>query len=184
MGMSYPTWLVLPVIRLRRGSGSEAESLMLTIGALSIAIRQTGLPHQLTENDIYRGYFMPEDATVMFNTWFVSFSSLSSALAAFNSHLGVKLITHRAITRNEELYPEPERFMPERFWGKMDSEVARQVDAVFGFGRRACPGKAFAESSIFLIMSNIIATMDLTKAVDEAGVPITPPVEYTKSFVR
>ena len=90
----------------------------------------------------------------------------------------------RAITRNEELYPEPERFMPERFWGKMDSETARHVDAVFGFGRRVCPGRAFAESSIFLIMSNIIATMDLTKAVDEAGVSITPPVEYTKSFIR
>lgn len=66
----------------------------------------------------------------------------------------------------------------------MDSEVARQVDALFGFGRRVCPGKGFAESSIFLIMSNIIATMNLTKAVDEAGVPITPPVEYTKSFIR
>lgn len=90
----------------------------------------------------------------------------------------------RAITRNEELYPEPEKFMPERFWGKMDSEAAHQVDAVFGFGRRVCPGKAFAESSVFLIISNVIATMDLTKAVDEAGVPITPPVEYTKTFVR
>lgn len=91
---------------------------------------------------------------------------------------------YRAITRNEELYPEPEQFIPERFWGKMNSDAAHQVDAVFGFGRRACPGKAFAESSIFLIMSNIIATMDFTKAVDEAGVPITPPVEYTKGFIR
>jgi len=117
-----------------------------------------GVPHQLTEDDTYRGYFMPKDAMVMFNSW--------------------------AITRNEELYPEPEKFMPERFWGKMDSEAARQVDTVFGFGRRVCPGKAFGESSVFLIMSNIIATMDLTKAVDEAGIPITPPVEYTKSFVR
>jgi len=66
----------------------------------------------------------------------------------------------------------------------MDSEAARQVGTVFGFGRRACPGEAFAESNIFLIMSNIIATMDLAKAVDEVGVPITPPVEYTKSFIR
>ena len=66
----------------------------------------------------------------------------------------------------------------------MDSEAAHQVDSVFGFGRRVCPGRAFAESSIFLLTANIIATMDLTKAVDEAGVPITPPVEYTKSFIR
>jgi cytochrome P450 len=91
---------------------------------------------------------------------------------------------YRAITRNEELYPEPELFMPERFWGKMDSEAAHQVDSVFGFGRRVCPGRAFAESSIFMLVSNIIATMDLTKAMNGAGVPITPPVEYTKSFIR
>ena len=130
---------------------------------------------------------MPKDATVMFNVWFVP-------PPVFHSHPGTQ-ITHAffvcscvsnysAITRNEELYPEPEQFKPERFWGKMDSEAACQVDAVFGFGRRVCPGKAFAESNIFLIMSNIIATMDLTKAVDEAGVPITPPVEYTKTFIK
>ena len=90
----------------------------------------------------------------------------------------------RAITRNEELYPEPELFMPERFWGKMDSEAAHQVNTVFGFGRRVCPGIAFAESSIFILIANIIATMDLTKVMDETGIPITPSVEYTKSFVR
>lgn len=94
------------------------------------------------------------------------------------------LCHYRAITRNEELYPEPERFMPERFWGKMDSDAARQVNSVFGFGRRVCPGSAFAESSIFLLISNIIATMDLTKAVDETGAPITPPLEFAKSFIR
>ena len=32
-------------------------------------------------------------------------------------------------------------------------------------------------------MSNVIATMDLTKALDEAGSPITP-VEYSKTVVR
>ena len=85
MGMSYSTWLVLPVTRLRCGSGLEVESLMLNIDALSIAIRETGVPHQLTENDIYRGYFMPEDATVMFNVWFVNFSSpLSSRRISFS----------------------------------------------------------------------------------------------------
>lgn len=111
-------------------------------------------------------------------------SAVVSGIHLITSYLYVRACDYRAITRNEELYPEPEQFKPERFWGKTDSEAAHQVDAVFGFGRRVCPGKAFAESSIFLIMSNIIATMDLTKAVDEAGIPITPPVEYTKSFIR
>lgn len=114
-----------------------------------------------------------------------SFNPSPSILSVPRHHfMSICLRSHRAITRDEEVYPEPEQFVPERFWGKMDSEAAHQVDSVFGFGRRACPGKAFAESSIFLLVSNIIATMDLTKAVDETGIPITPPIEYTKSFIR
>jgi len=36
------------------------------------------MPHQLTEDDAYQGYFMPKDATVMFNAWFVHPPSLPS----------------------------------------------------------------------------------------------------------
>ena len=94
------------------------------------------------------------------------------------------LLTPRAITHNEELYPDPEKFDPERFIGKMDSEAARQVDAIFGFGRRICLGRAFAEASVWLLMTNIIATMNIKKSIDEMGQPITPSGEYTGSFVR
>jgi len=90
----------------------------------------------------------------------------------------------RAITRNEELYPEPEKFNPERFIGNMDSEAVQQVDAIFGFGRRVCPGKAFAEANVWLLMANIVATMNIEKSVDDMGQPITPNPEYIGSFVR
>lgn len=42
------------------------------------------------------------------------------------------------MTRAADLYPEPERFIPERYLG-LDPEVADQIDPrkiVFGFGRR------------------------------------------------
>lgn len=93
-------------------------------------------------------------------------------------------MTSRAITRNEELYPEPERFNPERFRGKMNSEAALQVDSIFGFGRRVCPGKVFAEANVWLLMANIVATMNIETAVDEVGQPITPNAEYIGSYVR
>jgi hypothetical protein len=131
---------------------------------------------------------MPKDTTVLFNAWFVGIIPLPSVSY---SHLSIRLLPSnlcvrddRTMARDKELYPEPELFVPERFWGKMDSKAARQANSVFGFGRRVCPGKAFAESSIFLLMSNIVATMDLAKASDEAGNPITPNVEYEKSLVR
>ena len=93
-------------------------------------------------------------------------------------------LTPRGITRNEELYPDPDTFNPERFIGRMDSEAAHQVDAIFGFGRRVCPGKAFAEANVWLLMANIVATMDIEKSIDEAGQPITPNPEYIGSIVR
>ena len=67
---------------------------------------------------------------------------------------------------------------------KMDSEVACQVDAIFGFGRRVCPGKAFAEANVWLLMANILATMNIEESVDEAGRPIKPNPEYIGSYVR
>jgi cytochrome P450 len=93
-------------------------------------------------------------------------------------------LTPRAITRNEELYPEPEKFNPERFMGEMDSEAAHQVDAIFGFGRRVCPGRIFAEGNVWLLMANVAATMNIEKSVDEMGRPITPNSEYIGSYVR
>jgi cytochrome P450 len=92
----------------------------------------------------------------------------------------------RAMTRNETMYPSPNSFNPERFFGpeKMASEACQQVEAVFGFGRRICPGRFFAEANIWILMTNMIATMDISKAVDEKGKEINVTGEYVGSFVR
>lgn len=90
------------------------------------------------------------------------------------------------MTRNEAMYPSPNTFDPERFFGpeKMASEACQQVEAVFGFGRRICPGRFFAEVNIWMLMTNVIATMDIGRAVDEKGKEIDVKTEYHGSFVR
>ena len=90
------------------------------------------------------------------------------------------------MTRNEEMYPSPNAFNPERFFGpeKMASEACQQVEAVFGFGRRICPGRFFAEANVWMLMANLIATMDIGKVVDEKGREIDVAEEYHGSFVR
>jgi len=119
-----------------------------------------GVPHRLVEEDNYRGYVVPEGTTVLANAW--------------------------AMTRNEIMYPSPNVFDPERFFGpeKMASEACQQVEAVFGFGRRICPGRFFAEENIWMLMTNVIATMDISKAMDEKGREIDVASEYHGSFVR
>lgn len=55
---------------------------------------------------------------------------------------------------------------------------------VFGIGRRICPGNNIADASMYLVMANLIATMDITKARDENGDEIEPEVVRTGGLVR
>jgi cytochrome P450 len=86
------------------------------------------------------------------------------------------------MTQNPDVYPDPHLFLPERFMG---SEVAPDPrDFVFGYGRRACPGKLFIETSIWLAIASMTATLRISKAVDVNGKEISPPCEFTSGFVR
>ena len=71
-----------------------------------------GIPYRVTQNDVYRGYFIPAGATVIQNIW--------------------------AIFRDPEIYPQPETFNPDRFLkdGKINPLVFNPEDRVFGSGRR------------------------------------------------
>ena len=71
-----------------------------------------GLPYRVTQDDIYRGYFIPAGATVIQNAW--------------------------AVCRDPEMYPDPEVFNPDRFLkdGKINPLVFNPEDRIFGSGRR------------------------------------------------
>ena len=71
-----------------------------------------GMPVRATQDDVYRGCFIPAGATVIANAW--------------------------AICRDPEIYPDPEAFNPDRFLkdGKLNPLVLNPEDRVFGAGRR------------------------------------------------
>jgi cytochrome P450 len=77
-------------------------------------------------------------------------------------------------------YSNPDVSRPERFLG----EVPEQDPSVyvFGFGRRSCPGRLFAERSVFLACAMVLATLNIHKAVDERGEEIEPTIEYDNSI--
>ncbi|KZT01116.1 cytochrome P450 [Laetiporus sulphureus 93-53] len=114
------------------------------------------LPHRVTEDNAYQGYWIPKGTVAHANVW--------------------------AIAHDLETYPDPFAFKPERFLAEEGSEP--QLDPrkfVFGFGRRVCPGSHFAESSAFLVISCILATFDISKSVDENGREVEPPVAFTST---
>ncbi|KAH9886935.1 cytochrome P450 [Cubamyces lactineus] len=117
------------------------------------------IPHNLTEDDEYRGYHIQANTMVIPNIW--------------------------NMTQDPILYPEPQKFRPER-WLEMSpqaAEFANPRKVVFGFGRRVCPGRDFADNSVWLAMANVISLFDISKTVDCYGHEVTPAPEFHSGFV-
>ena len=91
-----------------------------------------GVPHQLIKDDVYKGYTLPKGTIVIPNTWYVDVL-LQLNLRCLRTDDG------RAFLHDNEAYPDPLAFKPERFLtreGKFDHTVRDPELAAFGYGRR------------------------------------------------
>ncbi|KAF9015256.1 cytochrome P450 [Cyathus striatus] len=119
-----------------------------------------GLAHYLTEHDEYLGYHIPKGTTVLPNVW--------------------------AILHDENVYPAPLEFKPDRFLDldkNANDGVNMRPDAAFGFGRRMCPGRWFAYDFIFMVVVSVLSVYNIEKALDNNGNPIEPVKEYTSHLL-
>lgn len=73
------------------------------------------------------------------------------------------------------IYGDPLKFDPERFLEPRNEPSP--FWAVFGFGRRICPGRHLANTALFINMASLVAFFDFSKAVDEQGDVVEPKVE-------
>ncbi|KAI0544513.1 cytochrome P450 [Xylaria curta] len=94
-----------------------------------------GLPHTSTEDDIFEGYFIPKGSMLLMNIWH--------------------------FTHDPDTYKDPMEFRPERFLGK--NAEPDPLKYVFGFGRRACPGRILAQNTLFLTIAQTLAGFNITK---------------------
>ncbi|CAL4925907.1 unnamed protein product [Urochloa decumbens] len=101
-----------------------------------------------TQADIkIMGYTIPQGSRVFINVW--------------------------AMGRDEETWPEPERFMPERFLGKTVDLRGGDFDLIpFGGGRRICPGMPLAIRMVHLLLASLLNhfTWRLPAEVERNGV--------------
>ncbi|KAI0357497.1 cytochrome P450 [Trametes cingulata] len=106
------------------------------------------LPHVTTEDQEFDGYFIPSGTIVVANTW--------------------------ACLHDPEVYPEPERFNPDRFLraGKLAQDVPDPEAFAFGYGRRICPGRHFAEGSLFINIAMVLHVFNIEPPLDHDGRPI------------
>ncbi|EJD00109.1 cytochrome P450 [Fomitiporia mediterranea MF3/22] len=123
------------------------------------ATTPVGVPHCLTQDDEYNGYFLPEGSTIVANAW--------------------------AMLHDPAVYPDPETFNPDRFLkGEGRTPQPDPRGPAFGFGRRACPGKDIAENTIWITIVSIFYAFKLTPAVDENGVEIPIDRQLSEHSVR
>ncbi|KAF9457685.1 cytochrome P450 [Collybia nuda] len=117
------------------------------------------IPHYTAVEDVYNGYRIPAGSIVVANSW--------------------------AMLHDETMYPEPFEFNPDRFIkdGKLNHAVRDPGHAAFGFGRRECPGRNMALSSVWITVASIMAAFDISKAVDKDGNTIEPSYEYLQDMI-
>ena len=65
-----------------------------------------------------------------------------------------------------EVYANPDLFDPERYLSRNEPDPKLHA---FGYGRRICPGRFFADSSLFLNIAQTLATFNIRKAVGKDG---------------
>ncbi|KAH7137043.1 cytochrome P450 [Dactylonectria estremocensis] len=119
-------------------------------------VNKFGMFHSVTEDDWYKGQFIPKDSIIVLNWW--------------------------AIHYDPERYPEPEKFKPERYLEyKLSAADAINVKDpldrdhfAYGAGRRVCPGVHVAERSLFINIARFLWGFNISKKLDAQGNPIEP----------
>jgi len=142
---------------------SDRESLPFVESIVQETLRwdptvPIGVPHYSTEDSTYRGMFIPKDTILVANT--------------------------RGMALDEGTYKNPQCFMPERFLPFPQGGGEPPLTAAFGFGRRKCPGRHLAESSLFIAIARILATFDIARQTGPDGKPIVPPMRFSNGLAK
>ncbi|KAI3326720.1 cytochrome P450 oxidoreductase OrdA-like protein [Xylariaceae sp. AK1471] len=114
-----------------------------------------GMPHVASADSVINGYYIPKGAIVMANVWW--------------------------FTHDPAVYPNPSTFDPSRFLGA--SPCPNPRDHIFGYGRRICVGRFFANASVWLTIAQSLAVFNISKGLDENGVEIEPTVHFTPGLI-
>ncbi|PIL34529.1 cytochrome P450 [Ganoderma sinense ZZ0214-1] len=112
-----------------------------------------GLPHRAMEHGRYQEYDIPAGSTVVANIW--------------------------GIMHDEAVYSDPLTFKPERFLPRSAGGLGEPdcAPAVFGYGRRICPGMHLAEASLWMYAARILAVLDIKPVRGEDGMEVPPREE-------
>jgi hypothetical protein len=116
---------------------------------------------------------LPKGSVVVANIWYAHIARLPQE----NVQLS------RNMLHDPEVFANPMEFDPGRYLN-LDSEMEKVTEVVFGFGRRVCPGKLFAEGTLFAIVATVLATCNVLPLVDADGKNITQDITFSPGAFR
>ncbi|KAH6919314.1 cytochrome P450 [Coprinopsis sp. MPI-PUGE-AT-0042] len=113
------------------------------------------VPHATSEDDVYKGFFIPGGTMTFANTW--------------------------AIFRDPAHYPNPFEFRPERFLkdGQLNPEVLDPESCGFGYGRRY-----LSQESLGFFAMSLLAKFDVFPSKDKTGNPIPTQLQANWNYRR
>ncbi|ESK88498.1 cytochrome p450 [Moniliophthora roreri MCA 2997] len=141
---------------------SDKESLSYLDCVLTETLRwypvaPLAVPHRALEADTYKGMLIPKGAVVIANV--------------------------HGMSRDENVYSEPEKFDPTRYLPKPHGKGEPLYTAGWGFGRRICPGRHFAPITLWHAMACILATMEIKPVEDKNGKAVLPEIAFTEGLI-
>ncbi|CAI7623090.1 unnamed protein product [Penicillium glandicola] len=123
-----------------------------------IPIAPIGFPHAVSQDIICGGYRIPEGAVIIPNVW--------------------------GFLHDPSTFRDPMEFIPERFFDTKDWPAEPDLThTVFGWGRRACPGRKVADSALFLTTAQFLRVFEVKKALDDTSHEIEPLIEVKAGTV-
>ncbi|KAH7877875.1 cytochrome P450 [Lentinula edodes] len=136
------------------------EAIAIEVGRWHPGVPQ-GIAHRLEKDDEFEGQFLPKGSLVIPNIW--------------------------GMCHDEGTYKSADVFDPDRFMNAAGDAINTSIhdprQMVFGFGRRQCPGRAFAESQLFFTMALILKVFNVLPPLDAEGKEIMQPDAYRSGIV-
>ncbi|KAF8188191.1 cytochrome P450 [Mycena galopus ATCC 62051] len=117
-----------------------------------------GVPHRSTQDDVYRGMYIPKGSVIIANV--------------------------RGMSLDENSYKNPTKFIPERFLLPPLGNGELHFACLFGFGRRKCPALHFVERNLWIAIVSILATCTISNVLDEHGNVIIPEASMSDGVDR
>ncbi|KAJ7847436.1 hypothetical protein B0H14DRAFT_2213495, partial [Mycena olivaceomarginata] len=121
------------------------------------------MPHRCTEDDIYRGMFIPAGTTIFPNIRDARYASSETHILT-----GIGNMLNRGMTL--AYLPKPVGNAEPYFGGKIGFERT-------AINNRICIGQYPGDSSVWIAVATILASCVITNVVDKNGNIIIPPSE-------